>query len=212
VQAAARSTVTGTHERRARAAAAARRLLAGLSLLAAARLHQLRRAGRADRDHASRAGRGATLDLGGPFPACAQLLHAAARPRGAAAGDLHRLADAPHLGRHRCRRAVRAAVARAADRAVVGLPALRRRAGGGRRALRHQARSHRAGAGGGMAHRRPGAASPAAVGHRGRSIHCDLRFQCTVSADRAGSGDRRLARRACSREPRWRHCSAGAAR
>ena len=77
-----------------------------------ARLHQLRRAGRADRDHAPGAGRAAALDLGAALPARAQLLHGAARPRGAAARDLHRLADAPHLGRHRRRRPVRAAVAR----------------------------------------------------------------------------------------------------
>ena len=50
------------------------------------------------------AGRAAALDLGEALPACAQLLHAAARARGAAARHLHRLADAPHLGRHRRRR------------------------------------------------------------------------------------------------------------
>ena len=76
-------------------------------------LHQLRRAGGPDRDHASRARRRAALDLGAALPARAQLLHGAARTRGAAARDLHRLAHAPHLGRHRRGRAVRAAVARA---------------------------------------------------------------------------------------------------
>ena len=55
----------------------------------------------------------AALDLRAAVPARAQLLHAAARARGAAARDLHRLADAPDLGRHRRGRAVRAAVARA---------------------------------------------------------------------------------------------------
>jgi hypothetical protein len=62
------------------------------------------------------------LDQRAALPARAELLHAAARPRGAAAGHLHRLADAPHLGRHRGRRAVRAALAVHPDRAVVGLP------------------------------------------------------------------------------------------
>ena len=78
--------------------------LGRVSLLAQARLHQLRRAGRADRDHARRAGGAPALDQRAPLPARAQLLHAAARPRGAAARHLHRLADAPHLGRHRRRR------------------------------------------------------------------------------------------------------------
>ena len=41
------------------------------------------------------------------FPARAQLLHAAAGPRGAAACDLYRLADASHARRHHGRRAVR---------------------------------------------------------------------------------------------------------
>ena len=97
-------------------------VLAGVRLLAAAGLHQLRRAGRADRDHASRPGRGATLDFGEAVPARAQLLHAASRARGPAARDLHRLADAPNLGRHRRGGAVRAAVARDPGGVVLDLP------------------------------------------------------------------------------------------
>jgi hypothetical protein len=95
-----------------------RELRRGLALLAEAGLHQLRRPGRADRDHAHRAGRAPPLDQREALPACAELLHGAARPRGAAARHLHRLADAPQLGRHRRRRAVRAAVAVHPDRAV----------------------------------------------------------------------------------------------
>ena len=91
-----------------RAAAPTRR---GVPLLAASRLHQLRRPGRPDRADASRAGRRAALDFRSAIPARAQLLHAAARSGGAAARDVHRLAHASHLGRHRRGRAVRAAVA-----------------------------------------------------------------------------------------------------
>ena len=86
-------------------------LLGGLRLLAQARLHQLRRPRRADRHHAPGTGGETPLDLRAPLPARAQLLHGAARPGGAAARHLHRLADAPHLGRHRRRHAVRAALA-----------------------------------------------------------------------------------------------------
>jgi chromate transporter len=73
-----------------------------------------------------------------------------------AAGHLHRLADAPHLGRHRRRRAVRAALAVHPDRAVVGLHRLRRRAAGGRPVLRHQAGGHRHRRAGGPPHRLAG--------------------------------------------------------
>ena len=48
---------------------------------------------------------------------------------------------------------VRAAVAVHPDRAVLGLPGLRQRAGGGRRVLRHQAGRHRDRRRGGVAHR-----------------------------------------------------------
>src|SRR5450756_885689 len=79
-------------------------------VLAQARLYQLRRPHRADRHHAPGPGGETALDLGEALPACAQLLHAAARPRGHAARHLHRLDDAPDLGRHHRRRAVRAAL------------------------------------------------------------------------------------------------------
>ena len=99
----------------------------GVPLLAAARLHQLRRPRGPDRDHASRARRRAALDLRVAVPARAQLLHGAAGPGGAAARHLHRLAHAPHVGRHRRGRAVRAAVARDPRRAVVALHGVWRR-------------------------------------------------------------------------------------
>src|SRR2546421_5572134 len=70
-----------------------------VSLLAQARLHQLRRPDGTDRDHAPGSGRAETLDLGEAFPARAQLLHAAARTGSDAASHLYRLDDAPYLGR-----------------------------------------------------------------------------------------------------------------
>src|SRR3569833_1489597 len=88
-----------------------RGFLAGLSLLAQARVHQLRRARRSNRDHAQRTRRAPALDQRTALSACPQLLHGAARPGGAAACDLHRLAHAPHGGRHRRRRPLRAALA-----------------------------------------------------------------------------------------------------
>src|SRR5882672_12044104 len=52
----------------------------GVSLLAQARLRQLRRPDRADRDHAPGPGRAEALDLGEALPARTQLLHGAAGP------------------------------------------------------------------------------------------------------------------------------------
>ena len=83
--------------------------LARLSGLAAGGAVELRRPGRADRGHAPHPGRGKELDLREPFPARAQLLHAAAGPGGAAACDLYRLAVAPDRRRHHGRRPVHSA-------------------------------------------------------------------------------------------------------
>ena len=70
---------------------------------------ELRRPGRADRGHAPHPGRGEALDRRAALPACAQLLHAAARARGAAADGLHRLAAAQDQGRPGRRHALRPA-------------------------------------------------------------------------------------------------------
>ena len=69
-------------------------------------LLSLRRPGGPDRGDASHPGRGEELDFRKPFSACAELLHAAAGPGGAAACDLYRLADAPDRRRHHGRRPV----------------------------------------------------------------------------------------------------------
>src|SRR5437667_1199486 len=74
-----------------------------VSLLVEAWLHLLRRADRADRDHADGTSRKEKMDQPIEFPARAQLLHAATRPRSAATRDLHWLALAQNLGRHRRR-------------------------------------------------------------------------------------------------------------
>ena len=59
----------------------------------------LRRSGGPDCGHASHPRRGETLAWRRPVPACAQFLHASAGPRGAAACNLYRLADARGSGR-----------------------------------------------------------------------------------------------------------------
>ena len=92
-----------------------------------------RRSGRPDRGDAPHPGRGEALDLREPFPARAQLLHAAAGSRGAAARDLYRLADAPHARRHHGRRAVHRAGHHRHHGAQLRLCRLRQRAAGRRR-------------------------------------------------------------------------------
>ena len=168
----ARRRVSAHAAARAAAIGAQRFLRRGAEVLAQARLHQLRRAGRPDRDHASRAGRAEALDLRAALPACAELLHAAARTRGAAARHLHRLADAPHLGRHRGRRAVRAALAVHPDRAELDLRGVRRSALGRGRCSTASSRRWRRSccrrSGGSAAARSRVRAGAAAVGHRRR--------------------------------------------
>ena len=77
--------------------------------LGARRRAVVRRPGRPDRGDASHHRRGEEVDRRAPVPAGAELLHPAARPRGAAARDLYRLADAQDQGRAGRRHPVRAA-------------------------------------------------------------------------------------------------------
>src|SRR3989344_5572986 len=164
----------------------------GLPVLAQARFHQLWRAGGPDCDHACRAGGAPPLDQRKAISARPQLLHAAARPRGAAAGHLHRLAHAPHPGRHRGRGAVCTAFALHPDRAVVGVPAVWRRARGGRHLLRHQARCDRAGAACGPPHRHAGSQKRLDVGHCGCVFCGHLCAQHALPGHRAGRRAHRL--------------------
>src|SRR3989344_3175338 len=169
-----------------------RKLWRGLPVLAQARFHQLWRACGPDCDHACRAGGAPPLDQRKAISARPQLLHAAARPRGAAAGHLHRLAHAPHLGRHRGRGAVCTAFALHPDRAVVGVPAVWRRARGGRHLLRHQARCDRAGAACGPPHRHAGSQKRLDVGHCGCVFCGHLCAQHALPGHRAGRRAHRL--------------------
>ena len=168
----------------------------GASLLVSPGLLELRRPGGTDRAHASRTGRREALDLGATFPARAQLLHGAAGPGGAATGHLHRLADAPDVGRHRRRRPVRAAVAVRAHRAVVALHGVRQRAGGRGRALRRQARCRRDRPARCMAHRLADAAASGPVGDRRRRVGRDRAFSVPFPAIVLAAGLVGLRRRA----------------
>ena len=118
------------------------------------------------------------------------------RPGGAAAGHLHRLADAPHLGRHRGGCTVRAAVAVHPDRAELDLPALRRRAAGGRHLLRPETGGDCTGRARGAPHRHAGVEEPLDVGHRRGLVHRHLRLRHAVPGDRAGGWADRARRRA----------------
>ena len=173
----------------------------GVPVLAATRLHQLRRARGADRDHASRARRRAPLDLRAAVPPRAQLLHAAPRSGSATTRDLHRMAAASHLGRHRGWRAFRGAVAVAADRPVMALRRLRRCPAGRRGVRRRQAGGCRNRRACGVAHRQPRLASSAAMGDRRRRVRRVVRVRSTVPRDHSrGRGDRR---------GRWTLCACG---
>ena len=110
-----------------------------LARLAEDRARQFRRAGRADRPHAPRARGGEALDRREAVPACAELLHAAARPRGAAARDLCRLAAARRARRNRRGHTFRAPGLRGAARAQHRLSPLRTSAAGRGAVLRLKA-------------------------------------------------------------------------
>src|SRR5215213_9679001 len=86
----------------------ASRVVGGVLVLGEARLHKLRGACGTDRHHAPRVGGEETLGLREPVSEDAQLLHVAARSRGAAGRDLHRVEVARYggwdSGRHLLRR------------------------------------------------------------------------------------------------------------
>ena len=121
------------------------------------------------------------MDLGEPFPARAQLLHAAARTGGAAAGDLYRLADAPHARRHHGRRAVRHSRHHRHHGAQLRLCRLRQRAGDRRAVLRPQGRGAGDRAGGGVPHRQALAQEQRDAPARGGGLRRHLLFQHSVS-------------------------------
>ena len=155
-----------------------------MCVLAQAGLRQLWWACGANCAHAPGAGGEPTLDFRATLFARPELLHAATRPRGTATGHLHRLVDAPHLGRRGGGRAVCAAFAVHPGGAVVGVCGLWRFAAGGGVVLRHQACGHRHRAARGIPHRLQGVEEPGALGaglcrtggHRGVQVavscHC----------------------------------------
>ena len=170
----------------------------GVPNLAARRGAEFRRSRRADRGHASHPGRGEALDLGAALPARAQLLHAAAGPRGAAARDLYRLADASHARRHHGRRAFRRPRHHRHHGAELRLCGLGQRADHRRAVLRAQS----GGAGhrdrGGRSDRQTGAQEQGDDRTRRDRLRRHLLLGCSVSHHRI----RRGASSALSR-PRW---------
>ena len=163
--------------------------------LAARRVPELRRAGRPDRGHAPHPGRGEALDFGSAISARAQLLHAAAGARGAAARDLYRLADAPHAGRHHGRRAVRHSRHHRDHGAELRLCRLRQRAGDRGAVLRAQGGGARDRAGGRVPHRQALAQEQRDGVARGRRVRRHLLFQHPVPHHHPRRGADRLCRR-----------------
>src|SRR5207248_1412739 len=106
-----RSPICGRYGKPSRIGHTATRRLVrcGAARLAAGRGDVVRRAGGANCRHAPHHRRRKEMGRREPVPACAELLHAVAGARGAAAGDVYRLADASLARRDRRRRAVRAA-------------------------------------------------------------------------------------------------------
>ena len=135
---------------------------------------QLRRSCRSDRRDASRDRGAAQVDRREPIPPRAQLLHAAAWPGGAAAGHVHRLADARHARRTHRRRPVHPPRRHCADGPVDHLRGLQRhdvRAGA---LLRHQTRGHCGRVRGDGSPVETGADQSAARRHRYRRVRSDL--------------------------------------
>ena len=121
------------------------------------------------------------MDLGEPFPARAQLLHAAARTGGAAAGDLYRLADAPHARRHHGRRSVRHSRRHRHHGAQLRVCRLRQRPGDRRAVLRPQGRGSGDRAGSGIPHRQALAQEQRDAPAGGGGLRRHLLFQYSVS-------------------------------
>ena len=163
--------------------------------MGARRRSVLRRTGRPDRGHASHHRRGEEVDRRPAFPAGAELLHAAARPRGPAARHLHRLADAQDQGRAAGRHAVRAARPARDHGAQLDLRPARQGHGGAGPVLRPESR--RAGdRDRGRAARRPARLEEQHhAGTGGRRLHRPLLLQRAVPGDHRARGADRLCRR-----------------
>ncbi len=152
------------------------------------------RAGGTDCGDASDLGRGKALAGGRAVSACVELLHAVARPRGAAIGDLYRLVDAWGARGADCRPVVHFARRSGDHGAELGLRDL----GQCRLCLGGVFRDEGGGAGAGVAGRgaagQAGAERAGAAGCGGAVLCGDLCLWGAVSADRGGGGG----------WPRWR--------
>ena len=135
------------------------------------------------------------MDLGEPFPARAQLLHAAARAGGAAARDLYRLADAPHARRHHGRRPLRHPRHHLHHGVELRLRRLRQRAGHRRAVLRPQGGGAGDRAGGGVPHRQARAQEQRDGVHRGGGVRGNFLLQRSVSDHHLRRGTDRFSRR-----------------
>ena len=155
--------------------------------MAQARVHQFRWPGGPDRADASRSGGEAALDFREPIPARAQLLHAPARPRGAATRDLYRLADARQRGRVDSGQPVRAALTAALDQPELDLPGIRAATGGCGNPLRGQTSGYGHRLVRRLSHRNPGAPEWRIVEYCRAGFRGDLSVRLTVSADRSDS-------------------------
>ncbi len=154
-------------------------------------LLSFRRACWTDRGDAPDSGGRKTLDFREPFPACAELLHVAPRPRGATARHLCRLADAQNARRHHRRRSLYSArrdLDHGAKRHLRRFRPGRRRRG---TVLRFESRRARHRHPGGDACRQTRAEKPGLAGAGSRSVHRHFLFQSAVPADHSsGRRDR----------------------
>ena len=170
-------------------------LCRSVPLLAEARIHQLRRADRADRDHARGAGGKEALDQRGALSSRAELLHVAARTRGAAARNVCRLAAAQDVRWCGRGRALRHPVDVHPVGAELRLCDLRRGAVGCRDLLRLEACGARDRRCGRDSHRQQGAQERGDVVARRARLRGDLLFESAVSDHHPVSRGHRLDRR-----------------
>ena len=182
------------HHGRAHRTAGARRFVpGGLALLDQARLHQLRWADRADRDHARRARRAPPVDQQRPVPPRVELLHAAARPGGAAARRIRRLAPAPRQRRDRRGPDVHHPGLLHHARTLLRLRRARGRRVGGRALLRPGRGGRRDRRRGGDQDRQEGATKRRPVPRGRAGVRRDLLPPRAVPVDRARRGADRTA-------------------
>src|SRR5437660_237027 len=155
-----------------------------IPLLVEARIHQLWRTDRPNRDYADGAGRKEKMDQPIAISARAQLLHAAARPGSTTARHLRRLASSQNLGRHRRRRILCHTVDFYSLDVEFHLRRLRQRPVDRSDFLWTQTCRDCDRADGGHSHREKIAEERSHVGAGCARFHSDLFFQSAISRDR----------------------------